>query len=577
MTSNERAQHDWFDQELDRLLAETSFDQAMEDSDPDHDLVQAAVQMQRLDLNQQSEPDDRFIRDLEKQLMPNVSYLAASRNAAVQNPIRTLYEHLVARITIERTQHRRTSRLASAFSIALLFAVIAATAFVAINTGNDGSDTPTASSALIGPTPTVPIVVVGASTPTPGYSGIKWVAPPPDNGDVELGGIASANSSVYRLISSESFTGVQALRASDGSILWESPTEWMPIIAADDNGVYFSRRMPDGQTQLVCLDPANGQQRWTASLPNGVNNIVAQADSIATLSDESFLQSGLVFVQDWTNQITAIDPILGTTVWQTSLSPTPPESETVVGTPVVSGNMLLAKSTRGTISAMFRINGSVQWTIEGVSGAQFTAVNGVAVIVEEVSKESETTRVTGHELVTGELLWTVDYSGSLSQPVARYDGSNSSIALVADSTDPIVIEAKTNDTSATPQVQPAYSSPVDEGESIVAIDPTNGLPKWTTPPISDAVLSLFLRVPEQGLFTILTNDGKVALIYPTNNQETPVELRYVEAWANSPVALDLTVGIIGRAPVANKSGVFIALADGSIIALDDGGVLSLRG
>ncbi|MGH2551061.1 MAG: PQQ-binding-like beta-propeller repeat protein, partial [Thermomicrobiales bacterium] len=340
---------------------------------------------------------------------------AVSRNTTLRNPIRTIYEQLVSRITIERTQHRRTSRLASAFSIALLFAVIAATAFVAINNGDNGNTTPTASSALA-PSETAEPSVAQAGPPV--FDDADW-AYKTDGTVKRIGSMAFGNGAVYRLVETDLFSGVESVDALTGKAGWQYQTPWAGRgLAADNSGIYF---VPEGAT-LVSISPDNGTEQWSVALPANVVSFTPQ--------------DGVLYVWDESATMTALRSSDGSTIWQ-KVTGDPggsqlanPDSTSPDVAPVVTtsdeGDVLAMVSANGNINLFSKTDGNISWSLRGfdpTNTRMSLMLDDVLFVLSQRVPGDPPSQLRGYgiNVNSGQVNWEINIDGGITQPSVYAD------------------------------------------------------------------------------------------------------------------------------------------------------------
>jgi outer membrane protein assembly factor BamB len=576
MTGNERAQHDWFDQELDRLL--TGVPEAIDGED---ELVQAAVLMQRLDLNQQPEPDELFILELEKQLMPNVSHLAVTQTATYQNPIRTIYEQLVSRITMERTQHRRTSRLASAFSIALLFAVIAATAFVAINNGENGDHSPTASSALATgeasePTPTVAIVVDRGTTPdssevtTANTLVERWRTGPLKDSDTYGGRIAASGGILYRVLDDRSgqFSKVQALSATTGEELWTTSFSEVSTIVANGSNVYVTSADDLGSSEITALIGETGAVAWIYPLLSTVVTSTIQAD----LDDPN---ASFLLIKDRDNFVTSLDTSSGDVVWRQRIGNPSSPSDMAIAPLETNGEVVIAQATNGSLNALDFSSGEVLWTVTS-DEVNDIAISGdvVSVITRANSAaEGDVYSIVAFGINDGTELWSRRLEGYRAYVWSGLTAAEGGFAVIAQeliSTDGSAAEQSLTSTGENrpPSFAIVYGVDASTGETFWSSAWNEMGVRQSGGPVlglSDAAFALETLVAEDGTLHIIviSYDGGIGVLSKPGAGSGPSASREI---APIPIAFPIQMKYDLRDAVTDDSAVYVEIGDGTIIA-----------
>ncbi len=128
-------------------------------------------------------------------------------------------------------------------------------------------------------------------------NGVLWTLPF-SGSNVEIGATALSDGTLYRLIRSDDFTGVQAVDTTTGSEKWRSAEEWGGTgIGADQTGVYFPTLRG-----VAALDPATGEQTW---------------DITTTIAPHSLtVNDARIYLWDGQRTMQAIDTQDGSTAWQ---------------------------------------------------------------------------------------------------------------------------------------------------------------------------------------------------------------------------------------------------------------------
>ena len=548
---------DWLDQELDRLAQGAVPDR----QPPDPDLAETAREINQLYANEQSHlPDDDFVQRLGETLMPVASNASGIPLAHTKSASGTFWSDHGISLPKPRSRPRMTF-VTSFLSVAALLLVLAGSAYFALRS-NPSPEAPTQAAAYTLATP-----VATETQPT----GIEWQLPAADGEHLNYGGMAVANGTVYRLLGTTKFIGVEAVNAEDGAARWTQSADWSAGgMAADESGVYFLSELDsNGRSQLVALNPSDGTPLWRVSLDETVLAFR--------------LQDGVIYLWDNADTMTAIDAKTGAVQWQSeSLKPAGADANVVQAfmfdsKPVVAGDLVLMISTNGTLAAINRDDGKIAWTRGGFSAAntRFAAVDGTLVMLTEndyKTYESMPLRAIGIDLADGSTIWEDGVFGSLNQPVVSTVNSTSSIAIIANGISDSTSNA--NDAPspgadspglATPgSWQPASQSPEKSvGTMALSLDPKTGAVKWASIANQDGYASIAPRMPNGGFLMAIGNDGTLAVLNPISGAlaELPTEL--------GQPALGAAIG--------SQEGVFVTLQDGTLVSLSTDHALSIRG
>jgi outer membrane protein assembly factor BamB len=228
---------------------------------------------------------------------------------------------------------------AAALAVVLVGALVAALAGGIFDNrgGNEGLTAIPAAVAQVDATP------AAIGTPTAANDSILWTLPS-EGTNVEIGGTAVADGTLYRLIRSDEFTGVQAVDTATGTEKWRSAQEVSGTgLGADANGVYLP--IVSG---VVALDPATGEQRWSAVTQS-------QPWSLA-------VGNGRAYVWDGQSTLAANELIDGSVAWQ-GIADVDTASSSVLASqpPAVTVNGIAAVSGTGVI-ALFDTDGNFTGT-----------------------------------------------------------------------------------------------------------------------------------------------------------------------------------------------------------------------
>lgn len=220
--------------------------------------------------------------------------------------------------------------------------------------------TPTATLALEPTSTPRPVMAAGALESaigsTPGATGTTWVLAATTGDRVDFGGIVADDDVVYRLLASSAFTGVQAVAAKTGTVLWQQPHPWSGTFFSEQDGLLF---FDGGDRTLVAVDAKTGAERWRANVDGNPIALEESDDRIFVLVD--------------TDAVVALRRDAGQRVWMAPIAGT----GGTVGAARVPGigkideeeGVVSAISEHGIISGFDATTGAVLWSHEGYDAA----------------------------------------------------------------------------------------------------------------------------------------------------------------------------------------------------------------
>ncbi len=298
-----------------------------------------------------------------------------------------------APIRSARSILHHTRWAAAALAVILVGALVAAQ-----NAGlfgfQRGDDTPTVIPAAIAQLDASPAAL---ASPTVNDSAILWTLPF-DGTNVEIGATALADSTLYRLIRSDDFTGVQAVDTVTGTEKWRS-AQTLPAngLAADESGAYLATA-----SGVVALDAATGEARWSATTR-------MQAWTLAAAN-------GDIYVWDGQRTLAALDASDGLVAWQ-GVADIDTSSSSVLASqsPVASGDGIAAVSGTGTV-VLFDTEGNFTGTAGRLEPESIVLVAAPhdTVAIAGLARQ-ETAQPWARKLLlaspaTGSTVWETDYN-----------------------------------------------------------------------------------------------------------------------------------------------------------------------
>jgi hypothetical protein len=208
-------------------------------------------------------------------------------------------------------------------------------------------------------------------------AGTIWVLP--GDGDiVDFGGLLVEDETVYRLIATSDFVGVQAIDGAAGTVKWQQAHQWSgDLFALEEDTLYFD----GGNDQLVAVDAETGAEQWRA-----------QVEGNPVALDE---EDGKLFVLLDSDFVTALDGATGDQLWVAQgAAPQNPAggsaSMPAIGKIAVDNGVVAAVSTYGVLSGFDVQTGTELWSHEGFDAATVSIAteNDRFVVIDSAGPES---------------------------------------------------------------------------------------------------------------------------------------------------------------------------------------------
>jgi outer membrane protein assembly factor BamB len=373
--------------------------------------------------------------------------------------------------------------------------------------------------------------------------GVDWQLQMPEGESLDFGGMAYANGTVYRLLATTRFVGVEAVDAANGTVEWQIAKEWSGKgIVADDTGVYFVSR----PTQLVAIDPATGADRWAADFAAPVVS--------------SALDDGVLYVWDVSNTLTALDATTGEETWQTAV-PSSADTTMPEAIPAVGEDVVVMVDAGGTVHAFDRASGEVAWSVPGFDGAHtrltieldrlFVLSGG-----EPSGDGAPNLTGTGIDLATGDVMWEIGVTGTLLQPVGSED---TFFYVIGDSITPAAGSTSTpyadySECCAYWAGSPDSEEPAYGGSHVFGIDTETGEEIWSRSTKAGGFVALVTTFPGSGALFAVTSDGHVIQLQRETGGILP-----------DPIQVGGTVHSVISGG-ATEAGYFVTLLDGTLRA-----------
>ena len=400
---------------------------------------------------------------------------------------------------------RTTALIAAA---ALLLAVAGVSVLIAVQ--DSGRD------------PQPAMIAAGNAAPTPG-STRELIELPASTRPLTVatgetlayGGMAAGYTSVFRLLATPEFTGVEAVDAETETVAWRLATAWSSAgICAGASGVYAVT----DPNQLIAIDPATGGDLWQVSFGAPIVSMALQ---------DADPRDDVLYVWDESSTMTAIDTATGDPLWQTATSdpggPQATTGQTTPGmTPAIGAEVVVMVAANGMLNAFDRSTGEIAWSTPGFDGIHARiAIEVDRLMVVSTSSDAADGAPnligTGLDLASGTVDWQIGISGPLLQPAGSED---TFFYVVADT-----VVTYPDGSEIAPQYvdyagccadwavsEGANASPgkgVNGGTHIFGIDTTTGTVIWSRSTRAGAFITAKTIFPQSGSLFAVTSDSQL--------------------------------------------------------------------
>lgn len=184
-----------------------------------------------------------------------------------------------------------------------------------------------------------------------------WAIPGTAGENLDLGGMLIDDDTVYRLMATPDFVGVQAIDAENGAVMWQQAHRWAgDLFVIEDDVLYFN----GGGNTLTAVDAETGAELWRASVTG---------EPIAMTEED-----GRVFVLLSNDMVAALDAKTGDELW--TAQGTVPQEITGGSASVpahlriaVEGNTVAAIASYGVLSGFDVATGEERWSHDGYEAA----------------------------------------------------------------------------------------------------------------------------------------------------------------------------------------------------------------
>lgn len=203
-----------------------------------------------------------------------------------------------------------------------------------------------------------------------------WTLTLPEGESMDFGGMLVEDNTVYRLLATPSFVGIQAVDAETGTVTWQQAHRWAGhLFAIDDDVLYFD----GGGNTLTAVDANSGAELWRASVSGNPMAITEDDDRVFVLLDNEM--------------VSALDKKTGDELWVAQGSAPQAASggsasDSASQLIAVEENVVAAISTSGVLSGFDVATGEEIWVHEGFEAAtssilteddRFIVIDGVGI------------------------------------------------------------------------------------------------------------------------------------------------------------------------------------------------------
>jgi outer membrane protein assembly factor BamB len=356
-------------------------------------------------------PNAQFGSDLKAQLMSELSAGNRLREKEHALPMDTVLRPPIALLPERPKRTRRIVLFEIAAVAALLIGIVATYASGWFS--NDPEEPPVIPAAVLqeedsDATPVAPALVLNdEQNPAAGWE-LTLLA----GESVDYGGMAAVDGTVYRLLATPSFVGVEAVDGPSATVLWRSEWPWSNHGIAAGDGVFFF----SGPSEITALEREDGSERW----------VTGWEEDRAAVS--FMLSEGWLYVWDTTGTLTAIDTVDGEVLWATGTGED--SSAQVAGTPamtpVAGGGWVAVVTGAGNLTVFDRNLGEIVQIVAGFDpvNSQLAAQPPFLFVLggdPEPVDGAPNLRGAGVNAETGEIVWEMEIGGPLISPVGTHE------------------------------------------------------------------------------------------------------------------------------------------------------------
>ena len=483
-------------------------------------------------IDQPVSPDPVFTETVRQQLLASFSPVSDTDDDE------RLLLHLEQAGLVQSSIEHRTQTRPKIVTMIVELVLVAAIVFGA----NAAIDSAWWSRSMSSSTPSAPTSPNGQMSPTfgvpypaaPPTNLVMWRHEPEKNHQIASAGMAAIGTRFFHVITSDSFTGVEALNASTGKKLWRfavTPARNSGIVAAGKGtllvaGTTANDASGNPQWSLYALETKKGKQRWALDLPAAPGQLTQS--------------NGITYLFYGTSSIAAVNTENGLMIWQKQI----PAPHVITDLAMLSGRLYVT-TVSGSI-LRFSWDGTLRSTITPPAGYTFGSPAVYENIMVVVGTRIERPRSLGSpytlaafDIMHGDtLIWARGFSGKVGAPVVHDDSLIVEIpdALSAyDSHDLFVlarIDPGTGKTlwnyaflsrgfgAITTTAMPLPMAVVSSAANVLyGFDAKSGLHLWAMGkmPIAQTITS------DDGMVFGLLDDGSLIAIRPASGSGIPVQ------------------------------------------------------
>ena len=364
-------------------------------------------------IDQPVSPDPVFTEAVRKQL------LAEFASANDTNDDERLLAHLEQAGLVRGSAQHRDRSLSRIVTMVVELVLVAAIVFgsnAAIDSAwwsrsmsSTTSSAPTSPNGQMSPTFGVPYP---AAPPT---NLVMWRHDPDKDHHVASAGMAAIGTRFFHIVTSDSFTGVEALNASTGKKLWRfdvKPARNSGIVAAGEGtllvaGTTANDASGNPRWSLYAIDPKKGKQRWALDLPDTPGRVVQS--------------NGIAYLTYGTSSMAAVNIDSGLMIWQKQI----PAPHVIADLAMLSGRLYVT-TVSGSI-LRFTWDGTLRGTIAPPFGYTFGSPAVYENILVVVGTRTDRTggmaspyTLSAFDIMHGDaLIWARGFSSKVGDPVVR--------------------------------------------------------------------------------------------------------------------------------------------------------------
>jgi len=453
-------------------------------------------------IDQPVAPNPRFAADLKAQLMSGLTASSRSRQEEIYSMEATL--RLPGTFQPESDHRFRPMALLGIAAMIVVVVGIAALWATGRFDSDPGSPTIIPAVSLQDSTEGTPVSVASPATTSIVLNDEQdvfagWEMDLAADESIDYGGMAGVDGTVYRLLATPSFVGVEAVDGPAATNLWRVARTWSNYgVVADDKGVYFF----SGPSQITALDPESGDELWTVGWEDDRNAV-----SLA-------LNDGVLYVWDTSGSLAALEPATGVIIWVTSTNDDSSNqvsgSETI--TPIAVGGWVAVVTGAGNLTVFDRDTGEIVHTVPGFDPVHSRLAGQPTMVFvlggdPEPGPDGANLHGSGMDVETGEIVWELEITGPLISPVAT---NELNFYFIADD-----VAAGVGAAVGTPVVISDDSAPwsgetpaeLTGGEWVFGIDALTGEVIWQQITRADGFAGLVTIFPNSGALSAYTSDG----------------------------------------------------------------------